>query len=342
MVSKKFVSLFLIFFLVITMILTNPTQEDFSIFLKGNIAQKNDDFLNLFAGVIISNYTRVKNYCVFSVYEIDGKKYFGVFKQFIPIVDIGKYNKEVNIVNKNSTDKNSTNKNNTDKNNTSKNENDSKPNDRDLFSENESKFVNKVRQQLGVPDTEKIVYKVGNGSTDKIVYITFYERGECVADATCDRFDASLVEGDLKKYSKPDFLYEYDDNVTYIKYQNGRFGFSLDVPEFFVGTVPPDNSGGLAFVNNEDDAEISTSGNYVYSSFDEAYNLMKSSLEYIPTYEYKGKNLVVFSGIDDDKIIYDKYMRKDGIETHFVIKHPVSLKEKYESIITHMSNSFSL
>lgn len=138
-------------------------------------------------------------------------------------------------------------------------------------------------------------------------------------------------EGNTERYS----------NINYINYQNTRFGFSVDYPDFLIEQETPVNNDGRRF--ESEDGKISLSASGIYNVLDYTaegeYNKDVDELSNI-TYKNLGDNYYEIAWIEGDEAFYT-YSVVGGLITDLNIKYPVSEEEKFAEIIKRCRDSFT-
>jgi uncharacterized membrane protein len=129
--------------------------------------------------------------------------------------------------------------------------------------------------------------------------------------------------------------------IKYTKYVNDRYGFSIDYPSTFVIDVVPENDDGRIFLSKDKLTEFTVCGsnNVLDYTVNSIFNELKKEHKKIP-YIKKGKNWVVGSWVEGNKIVYHKSIIGKGSINEFIIKYPTKQKDYYSSIITNLDKSF--
>ena len=133
----------------------------------------------------------------------------------------------------------------------------------------------------------------------------------------------------------------------YEKFTNDRFFFVVDYPTDLFKMQPlPDNDDGATFLSSDGSVEMRVWGQYnaENQTLRERYLMSLKGFDTKPTYMVLGSTSFVVSGIKDDKIEYVKtlYKRTDKLGVYYTltITYPASARKKYDSIVTHIANSF--
>jgi hypothetical protein len=141
--------------------------------------------------------------------------------------------------------------------------------------------------------------------------------------------------------SKKDIGITRQQEVSYKKYSNSRFGFSIDNPDTFITKVVPDNNDGIILASPEGDTELTVSGinNVLNETAQSLYSkLLKEHSN--AAYKKQEDNWLIVSWTEGDKIYYQKSIVGAGSIDTFLIKYPIKLKDAYDSIVTHLNLSF--
>ena len=131
---------------------------------------------------------------------------------------------------------------------------------------------------------------------------------------------------------------------TWKTYFNDRYGTSIEYPSRFKPGEPPANNDGQSFTA-DDGAEFAVWANYNALDHDiaglEAF--LRESLEKDEkiTYRAAGKNWLVLSGTQGDKVFYKRYLlsHRNELENAFRISYPASLAATYDPIVARISKS---
>ena len=128
-------------------------------------------------------------------------------------------------------------------------------------------------------------------------------------------------------------------------YRNPRFGTSIEHPTNFKADPPPQNGAGRSF-GNPDRAVFSVWGGH--NALDHNIAGFEKFIrdEMTPgkrlTYDARGANWFVLSGVHDANTFYERYILSHGgrIENGFTMQYPTRLQKAYDPIVTRMSRSF--
>ena len=127
---------------------------------------------------------------------------------------------------------------------------------------------------------------------------------------------------------------------SFLRYDNDRFGFSLEYPADFKLEQPPYNGDGQIFHDDHGFTMTASARNNLND--DTLASELKSDLEFFDkiTYRTKGKNWLVLSGIKDKQILYIKAYVGKGAINYIDIRYPEKDAAIYESILTRIAHSF--
>ncbi|MBL4934272.1 DUF5050 domain-containing protein [Clostridium sp. YIM B02515] len=134
---------------------------------------------------------------------------------------------------------------------------------------------------------------------------------------------------------------EQDQQQSYKKYINDRFGFSIEYPGTFVVKLTPDNNDGIVLSSKDGSAELTVSGinNVLDETVTSNYNkLLQAHSD--AAYKTQQNNWHIVSWIEGDKIVYQKTVVGNGSINTFIIKYPLSQKDSYNSIVSHVNSTF--
>lgn len=135
---------------------------------------------------------------------------------------------------------------------------------------------------------------------------------------------------------------KYSD-VSYTEYKNGRYGFSVSVPDFMISNPPPENGDGRSYHSEDNSIEMLVYASHIIPDesgdlFESAYNDAYDSLDYEPVYESKGENSFVISGYKNGDIVYEKHVVTD-VESVLVLSYPKSEKKDLDEVVNHVAKS---
>jgi hypothetical protein len=131
---------------------------------------------------------------------------------------------------------------------------------------------------------------------------------------------------------------------TWRTYTNPRFGTTIEYPGSFRPGRPPDNGAGLGFIG-ADGASFSVWGSHNSLKHDlaslEAFVREGRSGERV-TYNQRGSNWFAISGTANGSIFYERHFisHRGTIVNGFAIRYPSGLRDRYDAIVTRMSQSF--
>jgi len=130
---------------------------------------------------------------------------------------------------------------------------------------------------------------------------------------------------------------------AWTSYRNPRFGTTIDYPARFRPGRPPDNNDGLAFTA-PDGATLSVWGSLNVMERDvaglEAF-LREGKQDARVTYRAAGKNWLVLSGVQADRVFYERHVfsHRNEVENAFQISYPAALAATYDPIVARISKS---
>lgn len=134
--------------------------------------------------------------------------------------------------------------------------------------------------------------------------------------------------------------------VEYKKYQNKRYGFSIEYPAFFKDKDVPINGDGKSFVSDDGTVNFTVSGSNNTLNLGDAYSpeqylneMLLPALKNV-TLKVQKDNYVLVSWKDGEKIGYTKAVVGKGSVNQYTIKYPASKKAEFDSIIEHLNNTF--
>lgn len=125
-------------------------------------------------------------------------------------------------------------------------------------------------------------------------------------------------------------------------YHNERFGTTAAVPADWRMGAPPENNDGRIFTSPDGRAEIVVSGMLSIGPRSEEFALRLGPLDgEIIEYERRGRDWVVVSGVNGERIFYRKSLLScgDTIWNSVFLQYPANEKEKYAPLVAHVAAS---
>ncbi|MCT8977875.1 hypothetical protein N4T77_14845 [Clostridium sp. CX1] len=133
-----------------------------------------------------------------------------------------------------------------------------------------------------------------------------------------------------------------EQQITYNFYKNSRYEFSVEYPGILQPQQLPANGDGIRLSTPDGSTELVVSGinnvlNYT------SVSLYNELLEEIGSVSYKQHqdNWFVVSWVEGDRIVYEKCVVGNGSINSFIFKYPVSKKDYYDSVVSHLNSSFN-
>lgn len=207
---------------------------------------------------------------------------------------------------------------------------------------NEDDFIKFVKKQLGVPEDAVVTYEFGTkytwgaGGDVELISVIFKENGELVASADVATASGEVVRS-INNYIAP----EKPSAEGYFTYSNSKGGYSVDVPNGY--TKLWEEGSDVGFYSPEGDFDLQV---YSYdlpagvTTLDQLYDEIYYNLDFAPTYEHKGSDFFVISGISHGSIAYLKYkLNSNGKYTWLKMIYSPENKTKFDGIVTHISGS---
>jgi hypothetical protein len=138
--------------------------------------------------------------------------------------------------------------------------------------------------------------------------------------------------------------------VVYKRYVNPRFKYGIDYPAFLIAGRESDNGDGRKFKSRDGQTELTVYGMSAYATIDgnrltvtkalqEELQTRDQNAEYV-SYQAKGKNWFVLSGIGANKIFYVKWMIDGDNVKVFELRYSDQQKERYDPIVSRVAASF--
>ncbi len=124
-------------------------------------------------------------------------------------------------------------------------------------------------------------------------------------------------------------------------YENGRFGYVIDLPADFKTVQIPDNGDGIGLESADGTAKLSVWGNYLTEGgFSQESDLRKKfEVEdgWKFTYEKRGASWASFSGTKGDRIIYMRQIALcDDAMGNFTVEYPAAQQKQFRPLVDRM------
>ncbi|MDM9644835.1 hypothetical protein [Rhizobium sp. S163] len=121
-------------------------------------------------------------------------------------------------------------------------------------------------------------------------------------------------------------------------YGNGRFGYSVDLPEDFKIVLTPENGDGVGLESADGQAKLSVWGNYfTEGGFSQESDLRKKfeiDDGWKFTYEKRGAAWASYSGSKGDRIIYMRQIALcDDAMGNFTLDYPAAQQKRYGPVV---------
>jgi len=127
--------------------------------------------------------------------------------------------------------------------------------------------------------------------------------------------------------------------VSYQKYYNARFGYTIAYPEFLVLQEEPTNSDGRIIKNST--SKLIVWGSYAPKNIDESFQYAKDELKKFKiSFVARKNNSFIISGQNKNQIVYAKTVYRCGTNINFRLYYPKAEIKYFNSIISKISHSF--
>lgn len=132
-----------------------------------------------------------------------------------------------------------------------------------------------------------------------------------------------------------------EQQASYVRYTNERYGFSIDYPSFLVVKSPSASGDGITMKTADNSVELTVwgSNNSLDQSVTSVYNESIKEHKNI-SFKTQSENWFVISWQDGDRIFYQKTVIGTGSINGFVISYPFSQNKTFDPIITELSSNF--
>ncbi|GAC1043126.1 hypothetical protein [Rhizobium sp. No.120] len=124
-------------------------------------------------------------------------------------------------------------------------------------------------------------------------------------------------------------------------YENGRFGYVIDLPADFKTVQTADNGDGISLESADGTAKLSVWGNYLteggFSQESDLRKKFETEDGWKFTYEKRGASSASFSGIKGDRIIYMRQIALcDDAMGNFTFEYPAVQQKRFGPLVDKM------
>ncbi|MGG6893761.1 hypothetical protein [Rhizobium sp. BR 315] len=124
-------------------------------------------------------------------------------------------------------------------------------------------------------------------------------------------------------------------------YENGRFGYVIDLPSDFKTVQTPDNGDGIGLNSADGTAKLSVWGNYLteggFSQESDLRKKFESEEGWKFTYEKRGASWASLSGAKGDRIIYMRQIALcDNAMGNFTLEYPAAQQKRFGPLVDRM------
>lgn len=132
------------------------------------------------------------------------------------------------------------------------------------------------------------------------------------------------------------------EEIVYKLYKNGRYEFSIEYPSMLQPQQLPANGDGIRLSTPDGSTELTVSGinNVLNDTVVSEYNKLVNEHS-DASYKKQQDNWFIVSWVEGDKIVYEKRVIGSGSSNTFIIKYPISKKDYYDPIISHLNSTFN-
>jgi hypothetical protein len=126
--------------------------------------------------------------------------------------------------------------------------------------------------------------------------------------------------------------------ADYRRYENGRFGYSIDFPSDFKTVSTPENGDGLGLASTDGSAALSVWGNYLTAGGFAQESALRKKFEIDDgwkfTYEKRGASWASLSGTKSDRIIYMRQIALcDDAMGNFTLDYPAAQQKRFGPVV---------
>ncbi len=298
---KKILLFFIPIFILITLVISNPSKVEYVEWANKKLIGTNEDLLSKIGGAVasplINEATTFDNYLLFSVYKtvnIDGSIYktLGIYRNFIFLSKAEGY---LNFSNTYSGTKQTS-------------------------TTNASSNINELLANAGTEVNNLIDSAnkaINDASTSQQTQPTMNNNDELDVGG-------KIIEGSV-----------------YNTYSNGRYGFSIDYPNQFDIGMSPANGDGLHFTSRDGKAELVAYGsnNVMDATANSLYETELANIKNV-SYKFFKDNWFVLSWVEDGTVYYVRTIVGTGSMNSFRFSCTEEQLDQYYDVIEHISKSF--
>ncbi|MGL5414797.1 MAG: hypothetical protein ACRDAU_03950 [Clostridium sp.] len=158
-------------------------------------------------------------------------------------------------------------------------------------------------------------------------------------ESSIEKINVEEAENKGKESIGENELSEKIKEINYKKYNNERFGFSIEYPDYLKLMVDPDNGDGIQVGNEELKLTVSGGYNVLNETPDSMERELVNGKDNI-SYKEKGEDFFVASWAEGDMVIYQyKKIGKNMIQGFVIEYHKDKIKE-FDPIVNRIYKSF--
>ncbi|WP_208248243.1 hypothetical protein WGT02_08945 [Rhizobium sp. T1470] len=125
------------------------------------------------------------------------------------------------------------------------------------------------------------------------------------------------------------------------RYENGRFGYEIDLPADFRTMPTPENGDGIGLESVDGTGKLSVRGSYVteggFAQESDLRRKFESDDGWKFTYEKRSASWASYSGVKGDRIIYMRQIALcDDAMGSFTLEYPASKQQRYGPLVDRM------
>jgi len=121
-------------------------------------------------------------------------------------------------------------------------------------------------------------------------------------------------------------------------YENGRFGYTIELPSGFKTVSTPDNGDGLGLASADGAAKLSVWGNYLmeggFRQESEVRKRFETDEGWIVTYEKRGPSWASISGTKGERIVYMRQIALcEDAMGNFRLEYPAAQQNRFGPVV---------
>lgn len=137
--------------------------------------------------------------------------------------------------------------------------------------------------------------------------------------------------------------------TKWISYENGRFGFSVDHPDFFSESKESDNGDGVILTSGDGTLKFSVWGSYnvledTLDGVKESYAQLakENGWKVVESSDTMGSDFYAITYENENSLIYERGLVSGDVTAGLQLTYPKKDAEKFEAIVKRVADSFKI